>query len=313
MPHDFSQAPSYRLLDDFGNASDPFRAVRDGGQVVAEDGRVFEGEAFGELAYRCGAGGEMVASVDQPLFQQQLAVNEAVGRGVAGLGPHLADLRALRLAAGPAAEAEGDGLKLDLHMHDMVESGMRDEAGSEEEERVRARARAQAAERIENARAREGVYDEEEDEYRMPEHVETDVMLARLESDLGIDAGEWYNVSEYATFALEQVRSAARMMLAPILGKDVALEDLRRLEFPKSDVERYGALQEWAMSSGGAKEYPPFRHPQMPGYVTSPVTYGEVDGVAVLIFSDFRASYAYAWQTNPELVAAPEEPAAPRP
>jgi hypothetical protein len=103
----------------------------------------------------------------------------------------------------------------------------------------------------------------------------------------------------------------ARDMLRPVLGNSAQLEDLRLLAMPRSEVERAAAVRRWLTGSGDVRELQPFTHPAMPGYKTDTPMLAERDGVTVLLFSDMRGTYAYAWQTDPDTKPAirqePEE------
>ena len=287
----FRDAPVYRLYDEpDGDLGEPVRAVREAEAVWLQGGGAMPASVFDALAVRCAADGTPVIPVAAGLTVQRHALSRAAGEGLVG---HLEDVDALRQAAGPV-EGMSVPSRMDAHLHDAIRSATRDPVLPQ-----------QAI----------GGYDpfvEAAEDVGADETQTPDMVLARIEVDTGIDAGRWVEVKRYPTYMIEPIRAAARQMLAPVLGNTASLEDLRRLEVPLGEVERYNALMRWMRDAGEVRTLPVFRHPSMPGYVTSEPMLGELNGVTLLVFKDFKAAYAYAWQTDPDhapkVPVEPEEP-----
>ena len=303
MPRDeFENAPSFVLTDPFGNESRPVRALRDvDGTVRLQDGRTLPLDEFLPVAARSDETGVVICRMGAALYQQSLALRRAAARGLDGVGAHVADLADLRRLFGPA---DASPAAFDLHMTDIFTSRVRDHVVRQED--LEAGAVAAAEEALISPRPVFEVLD------MNPLDVETpDKVIARIQQDTGISADRWVPVSAYPTYMIEQVRGMARAMLAPVLGNVASLEDLRRLEIRHSEVERHQSVLKWVSQAEERKDLPPFTHPKMPGYVTSAPVLAEMNGVTMLVFSDFNAHYVYAWQSDPDMspdLGAPRGP-----
>jgi hypothetical protein len=262
----------------------PFRADYEAGTVDTPDGE-FSLSEFQTSFFRCDANGEHVANFFDPAWVQ---MQDARAAGSESHQADITELVELRRRSDQVAD------QVDWRMFDILMSGETDGLTADE---ALAKARFRNDAPIHLVHGLEGLvsFQAAPD----PDFNEEGSVLAEQEQVPDLILEGWSEIRAYPQYLIDGVRVIFKRFLSDRIG-DTPIEEIVRLEHPPGEMDAMARVfeQEGFEDMGIS---PPFQDSKVMrgGYSTSEVRNFRGNGVDVILFEDFRGSYAYAWPEQP--------------
>lgn len=286
-PEDYEGGDVAEVAETFGA---PVRILREGFRawVQGED----ESRAWGEIRdgfARADEDGTPVCPAAYPILRQLQAI-QGMGDGVFR---HREDLKSLRGMIGNPGDIADQGLRMDVHMFDMVDSDLKDDVVPQAA--IAAYREAKVAEWIGvdgPAPAGNAIAVADPTAVPAPRIADRPIEDAIREAT-GFSVGTFQELRAMPDYMREQIRATVRPLFREIFGEDFPMERVV-VGRPARDPEAYAAFMYFFQDGELVRDVGPITFPHMPGYRTSPAEVRRRDGWDTLVFSDSFGTYAYS-------------------